>query len=356
MKFGRANSFPLLQSAFLLASLLVLPVWADEYSDVSQLIKSGKLVQAQAMVDRAIAAKPRDPQMRFFKGVIQRDMGRPADAINTFTKLTEEFPELPEPYNNLAVIYASQSQFDKARAALEQAIRTNPSYATAHENLGDVYAKLASQAYNKALQIDAGNTAVAPKLALIRELFNPVPPKSRPATPVGTTPTVVAATTPITAPVTKPFTVAPAASASATAAPSSATLATKPAVVVPTVPAASGVPEGPSKAVEAAVIDWAKAWSDKNMSVYLAAYGKDFVPPNNQSRAAWEEDRRLRITSKSKISVNLLSLSITVNGTHAVAKFQQDYKADALAVLSRKTLEMVQTGERWQIVKESTGN
>ena len=94
--------------------------------------------------------------------MIQRESGKPTDAIATFTKLTEDYPELPEPYNNLAVLYAGQSQFDKARAALEMAIRTNPSYATAHENLGDVYAKLASQAYNKALQLDAANAACRP--------------------------------------------------------------------------------------------------------------------------------------------------------------------------------------------------
>ncbi len=70
------------------------------------------------------------------------------------------------------MLYAGQNQFDKARAALEMAIRTNPSYATAHENLGDIYAKLASQAYNKALQLDGSNAnAVRPKLALIRDLF-----------------------------------------------------------------------------------------------------------------------------------------------------------------------------------------
>jgi Flp pilus assembly protein TadD len=116
---------------------------ADEYAEVSRLARAGKLTEAQTRADQYLATKPRDPQMRFLKGVIQTESGKPADAIATFSKLTEDFPELPEPYNNLAVLYAGQSQFDKARAALEMAIRTNPSYATAHENLGDVYAKLA---------------------------------------------------------------------------------------------------------------------------------------------------------------------------------------------------------------------
>jgi hypothetical protein len=103
------------------------------------------------------------------------------------------------------------------------------------------------------------------------------------------------------------------------------------------------------------VRNWAKAWSDRNMAGYLGAYGKEFEPPAKQARKAWEEERRLRITGKTHISVKLLNLTVTVNGSRAVAKFQQDYKADSLAVLSRKTLELVKTGERWFIVKETSG-
>ena len=155
-----------------LATALAAPlVYADEYSDVNQLVRSGKLAEALTKADQYLVSKPRDPQMRFLKGVIQTESGKPTDAIATFVKLTEDYPELPEPYNNLAVLYASQGQYDNARAALELAIRTNPSYATAHENLGDVYAKLASQAYSKALQLDSSNTGVQPKLALIGGVF-----------------------------------------------------------------------------------------------------------------------------------------------------------------------------------------
>jgi Flp pilus assembly protein TadD len=146
---------------------------ADEYADVTQLLRQGKQADALARADQFLGGKPRDPQMRFLRGVILTEQGKTADAMTVFTRLTEDYPELPEPYNNLAVLYAGQSQFDKARASLEMAIRTNPSYSTAHENLGDVYAKLASQAYSRALELDATNTAVQPKLALIRELFAP---------------------------------------------------------------------------------------------------------------------------------------------------------------------------------------
>ena len=158
---------------------MVTPVFADDYDEVRQLMRSGKLAEAVSKADQFLATRPRDPQMQFLKGVLQQDTQKTAEAIATFTRLTQDYPELPEPYNNLAVLYAGQNQYDKARAALEMAIRNNPGYATAHENLGDVYIKLASQAYDKALQLEAGNSTVPRKLALTRELLNPTPKEAR---------------------------------------------------------------------------------------------------------------------------------------------------------------------------------
>ena len=154
---------------------------ADEYTDVNRLISAKQFPQALASADKYLAAKPRDPQMRFLKGVIQSETAKTAEAIDTFTQITADYPELPEPYNNLAVLYASQSQFDKARETLEMAVRLNPRYATAHENLGDIYARLASQSYSRALQLNAGNAALSPKLALISQLL--APRRARPRRP-----------------------------------------------------------------------------------------------------------------------------------------------------------------------------
>ena len=91
------------------------------------------------------------------------------------------------------------------------------------------------------------------------------------------------------------------------------------------------------------------------MPGYLAAYGKDFDPPGNLSRPAWEEERRTRITGKSSISVKLENLSVSVTGAKAVAKFRQDYKASGLSVSSRKTLDLVKAGNKWLIAKETSG-
>jgi tetratricopeptide (TPR) repeat protein len=156
-------------SVLLLCSSLA--VGADEIQDANTLFKQGQYEQALGKVDTILANKPKDAQARFLKGLIQSEQGKAADAIRTFTDLTEDYPELPEPYNNLAVLYADQGQYDKAKGALEMAIRTHPDYAIAYENLGDIYAKMASQAYDRALQLDGGNASTQTKLALIKELF-----------------------------------------------------------------------------------------------------------------------------------------------------------------------------------------
>ncbi|MBS0508417.1 MAG: tetratricopeptide repeat protein, partial [Proteobacteria bacterium] len=131
MKHARHPLAQLLRVTTLSALLgMSLAHAADDYSDITQLLRAGKAQEALTKADQRIAGNPRDPQLRFLRGVAQADTGKQVEAIATFTKLTEDYPELPEPYNNLAVLYANQNQLDKARAALEMAIRTNPAYAT----------------------------------------------------------------------------------------------------------------------------------------------------------------------------------------------------------------------------------
>ncbi|MDB5845827.1 MAG: repeat-containing protein [Polaromonas sp.] len=181
--FRRPRSFPSFLPASLLLMLALLgapAVHADEYTDVNRLISARQFPQALASADKYLAAKPRDPQMRFLKGVIQSETAQTAEAMETFAQLNRDYPELPEPYNNLAVLYAAQGQFDKARESLEMAVRLNPRYAVAHENLGDMHARLASQSYSRALQLNPANAALPPKLALVNQLLTPA---ARPPAP-----------------------------------------------------------------------------------------------------------------------------------------------------------------------------
>ncbi|MDR6214991.1 tetratricopeptide repeat protein [Paracidovorax wautersii] len=361
------RTLPYLLRLLALSALLGAPlVHADDYADITQLLKSGKAAEALQKADQRLAANPRDPQLRFLRGVAQADSGKQSDAIATFTKLTEEYPELPEPYNNLAVLYANQNQLDKARTALEMAIRTNPSYSTAHENLGDIYAKLASQAYNKALQLDASNaTTLRPKLALIRDLFSTGPKAAGTnvaAAPAAATSTRTAAA-PAPAPKAAPAPAPAAAPAPAPAVPPAPAPAPTPApapapATAPTpapAPAAASASAAAEKDVEQAVRAWATAWESQDMSGYLGAYDKSFNPGGKQTRAAWEKERRDRIVGRAKINVTVNDLRVSVDGNKAQARFRQGYSSGSYNVTSRKTLDLVNNGGRWTIVREATG-
>ncbi|HZE90261.1 MAG TPA: tetratricopeptide repeat protein [Rhizobacter sp.] len=323
-------------------------VRADDYSEVDRLLAAGQLAEASQKADQYLASHPRDAKMRFLKGLVLSEQSRSTDAIAVFVKLTEDFPDLPEPYNNLAVLYGKQGQYDQARRALESAIRTNPSYATAYENLGDVYAKLASQAYSKALQIDGGNSKLTPKLAMIRELF--APQGKALASTSQKAPTGVAAA-PAAAPAPKPAVAAPA----KTVAPPVVVAAVPASAVEPGVqPATAAGSTADSMAVQAAANAWANAWSRKDMNAYFAAYAGSYSA--GKSRKTWERERTARITGKRNISVLLSDVDVKFRGDTAVVQFRQSYAADALKVSSRKTLEMVRVSGQWLIQKESTGS
>src|SRR5436305_13946026 len=112
----RKGLLALASVAFLLAS----QAHADDLQDAAKLLKAGQHQQALERVNKVLAAKPRDPQARFLKGLIFTEQGNAKEAIEIFSKLTQDYPELPEPYNNLAVIYASQGRYEKARWAHAQ--------------------------------------------------------------------------------------------------------------------------------------------------------------------------------------------------------------------------------------------
>ena len=361
-------------------------------ADITSLLQGSQPEQALKLIDQRLSATPKDPQLRFLQGVAFAMANKNKEAIDTFTQLTKEFPELPEPYNNLAVLYANQNQLDKSRQALEQAIRTNPSYSTAHENLGDIYAKLASQAYSKALQLDGSHAqSVQPKLALIHDLFSTGQAQAQalakaPSAPAPVTATATQAVSSSTTAPAQATVVAAAATAQpvASAQPATATPVTETASSPATEPKAEtktiakAEPKAEPKAVatadagqaakadtptaanvaevEAAVHAWAKAWAAKDMANYLAAYSPNFQTPGKQSRKAWEAERRARIVGKRSISVNLADLTITTQNDRATARFRQHYRADTLNVSSRKTLQLELRKGQWLIVSETTGS
>jgi Flp pilus assembly protein TadD len=152
---------------------VALATQADNAADVARLRSAGDFSAALTLVDRSLAARPRDSALRFAKGVLLADLGQVDDAMAMFRDLIEEYPELAEPYNNLGALHAARGEIDNARLALEQAIRARPDYPVAHENLGDTYVMLASRAYAEAVRLDGTNRSAPIKLQLVRKLLEP---------------------------------------------------------------------------------------------------------------------------------------------------------------------------------------
>jgi ketosteroid isomerase-like protein len=348
---------------FALALMAWAPARADEFADVSKLAKAGKVAEALTKTNEYLSKHPADAQMRFMKGVLLSEQNKSEEAIAVFTKLTEDYKDLPEPYNNLAVLYAANGQYDKARMALEKAIRTNPSYQTAYENLGDIYGKMASQAYDKALAL---GTATPPpgksKLIMLRSFSTgtgvPAPALQVAAAAVtiplpapAPAPAQVAAK-PLPAPAPVKVAVAPAPAPAP--APIKIAVAPAPAPAAPLpVKAAPAKPDTSERdAVLAQVHGWAKAWAAQNVDSYLGYYSQQFEPPKGLSRKAWADERRARIEGKGRIHVEVASPEVAVNGNTARVTFRQTYESDRLTARSRKTLVMVKNGGKWQIKQE----
>jgi tetratricopeptide (TPR) repeat protein len=369
-------------SCKLLAIFVVLFISAlqtvSAQMDVKQiqgLIAEAKFDQALAETKAILAKDPENVQALFMKGLIHTRTNQLKEAEETFLFLSKNNPDLPEPYNNLAVIYASQGEFEKAREALQKAINTHPSYATAHENIGDIYAKMASQAYNQALELDNSNIAAREKLSLINELFS-VPASASPA------PTVIAEAKPPEVIESKPSAPPPAPKpAPAPAVEPAPEPQPEPAVIPPTLAVAEPEPEPapapeptPAPAVEPKPVpapkelqphqinqliinnvnSWARAWSSKDVNGYLSFYAADYSPPE-LGRAAWLEQRKDRISGPRFIKVEVFDLEVIMHGTeHAQATFLQKYTSDTYSDSVNKTLLFRRFNDRWLIVQEKS--
>jgi len=142
----------------------------QEVREIDKLFRGGDSALAMQRVDKAIADKPRDAGLRFQRAVMLTELKRTDEAIDALNRLIEDFPDLPEPYNNLAVLMAAQGRIDGARELLETALRHDPAYAVAHENLGDVYIRLAQREFDRASAAGRDDPTLQRKLKATREL------------------------------------------------------------------------------------------------------------------------------------------------------------------------------------------
>lgn len=140
----------------------------DAHQEVRKLLRQAKYTAALSWIDRSLAKNPRDPQMLFWQAFIHEQTGQPDKALPVYLGLTQDYPELAEPHNNLGVLYAAKGDYTRAKESFEAALRDNPSYAAAHENLGDVLLHLAQQSYARALSLDPKQRALAQKIERLK--------------------------------------------------------------------------------------------------------------------------------------------------------------------------------------------
>lgn len=393
---SRLGSKSIILSLLLAAG--VSPALANTVTDVGKLLRSKQYAEALVKTDAVLAKHPHDAQMRFYKGVILAEQNKTAEAIAIFTKLIEDFPDLPEPYNNLAVLYAASGQYEKAGATLDMAIDTNPTYATALANRSDIYARMASQAYEKALQLEPEKTANPPRLVLVRTLSGnlsggtvpkaiggpaiplaklpPSVPKPEPVQPPKAELPLMAAldkpaektsVKPVEKPPEKPVEKPPEKIVEKPVAKPVEKPIPQPVAKPTENPVEKPTDKAAAKAATARIVEqqrndaltlvtiWAKAWSNKDVKTYLAQYGADFQPPKAQTRKQWAEERRARIEEKGRISVDIDSPKVTIKGDTAIVRFRQSYKSDNLKINAGKTLVLNRQGNRWMIVQERAG-
>lgn len=146
-------------------------VISTPHNDVRKLLRQAKYPQALLLVNKTLATNPRDPQMRFWQGFIFEQLGQPDMALQVYLDLTREYPELAEPFNNLGVIYASKGDYPNAKAALDNALRANPNYAAAHENMGDLLVNMARQSYERSLSIEPKQRGISQKIEQIKPVL-----------------------------------------------------------------------------------------------------------------------------------------------------------------------------------------
>jgi hypothetical protein len=394
-KFGKtrfSGFYPhaVLCIGLLLGSSLAVAASADEVQAAYGLFKQGHPEQALKKVNDYIASNPKgalsttDAKARFLKGIILTEQRKTEDAISLFSSLTQDYPELPEPYNNLAVLYASQGKYDKAKLALEMAIRTHPSYATANMNLGDIYALMASEAYARALQLNRSDSETQTKLAMIKDLFSTSGMIAKTAPALKNAPSIKAegiatgksdkiakgkvdggtqantgkAAQDSTSDATPGTSGTDNSSSSSNATIQTASVAGESrssdakAATDSDKKDANGGKNSPNEVLKA-VHSWVDAWSSQSVDKYLAFYAGDFHTPDGESRDDWVSARTQRINKPKFIKIRMSDEKVEFSdSTHAIVKFHQTYHSSQLKTNGHKTLLMVKSGGKWLIQEE----
>lgn len=310
-----------LLSSILLSVCLLTSAFASRLDEARVLLDKGKRSQAMSKVNGHLKVQPNDPNGRLLKGLVLQRMGDVVGATKIYTSLTKDFPTLPEPHNNLAAIYASKGDYESAKSSLLSALKTHPGYSKVYSNLSEIYARQASEVYQKALGVDKSRTSTS--------VIN-IPSFSKLSLPESNKVAVVVAK------------------------PSAAVAVVKPVKSQKTKSMALLSSEDMAK-IKSTVSDWAVAWSSQNAEGYLSYYAS-FFKPKSGSLAEWKQQRRQRLAKPTFIRVLLEGMKLKSFAEDRVrVDLVQRYQSDTYKDVSNKRffLSRNATGE-WKIYRETS--
>ena len=281
-----------------------------DISKLNKLIEEKDYLEAKKIVEHLLDSDKENPQLLFINGVLLSELGEIDSAINVFVSLTKSHPALPEPYNNLAVLYAQNGNFDLAKTALEKSIKTHPSYATAHINLGDLYTRMASESYNQALQIDKSNKNAKTKLSLIKKLFNFQPINKNIVLNQDTEQK------------TQSFN----------------ETKNKENII--------------NEKIFVMIDNWKNAWMSQNFDQYIGYYSDNFKNNKGMDLEKWKQFRKPRVINKPSINLKLENIEISKNKNLYSVSFTQIYKSGDIDSTTKKTLLIELIDDQLKIVNE----
>ena len=350
--------------------LAVLPAQAasDSLAAARSLLDGGHEREAVSMLQRMVHQSDSEYQAWFLLGVAYARQQQYHEAIEAFRKVSSLRPDLAEPHNNLAVIYNELGDLRAAVSELEVSLAKNPNYSTAQENLGDLYVKLALQAYEKSLA-QAPNDELQVRYDRLLQVRMTTP--SARVDAEGAQVAQQAATKQADASdAAKPATSPSAATVpDAAEAPAATAEAVKPSPKVAQVSPATAVHSAgdqvadvqkqmratdPAAAVLAAIEAWRKAWSERDVGAYIAAYAPDFGPGGNfATRGDWESYKQRVIGGKKFIRVTLDEVQVSMaDDSTARVRFVQHFRSNNYNSDDRKELTLRKAEDGWKITDE----
>lgn len=306
--------------------IIVLPqlVMGNTIKQLEQQLELKKYARAASTGMSMLKQQPENTRILFLTALALQKNNQPEQAQRYYQRLVTLHPELPEPKNNLAMIYLQQGKYDSAVDQLIESLNTHPAYATAWTNLSNLYKGLASEAYRKALSEDNNTTSVMDSIQLTAMTHIYALPAQM----------QVAQTEPLVTAMKK--------------APAPAVTKTRVAK------SDANANTAREKAIVTSLEQWAHDWSNKDFDNYIAAYIPTYKG-NKPNHEDWVAYRNSRINRPGKLQVKLKNIHIkSHNRQFAVIDFDQSYQSANYRDKVRKRVHFMQTRQGWKITKERT--